>query len=379
MDRIDKATALQLLKSADLLELGEMADNIRKSLHPEGIVTFIVDRNINYTNICINKCKFCAFYRDMKSPDAYLLSKNEIFKKIDETIALGGTQILLQGGIHPELAVDYYIDLLKSIKNRYLVNVHGFSPTEILYLADKHDLTIRETLLILRQAGLDSIPGGGAEILSDRVREILSPKKLKSSQWLRVMEEAHKIGMRTTATMMFGSIEEPEDIIEHLDAIRSLQDRTGGFTAFIPWSFQPGNTELAQQPEARSAEVKKTQNKTSEISNFLTSELKVESKLSPWGVTAIDYLRVLALSRIYLDNIKNIQASWVTQGLKAAQIALRFGANDFGSTMIEENVVRAAGISYRVSKEDIIQAIKSAGFKAAQRDTYYRIIMAFFK
>ncbi|BCB95372.1 cyclic dehypoxanthine futalosine synthase [Dissulfurispira thermophila] len=351
MNRIDKQTALKLLKNSDLLELGERADNIRKNLHPEGVVTFIVDRNINYTNVCINKCKFCAFYRDVESPDAYLLDKDEIFKKIDETIALGGTQILLQGGIHPELGLDYYTDLLKSIKERYSINIHGFSPPEITYLSERHNLTIRETLVILRQAGLDSIPGGGAEILSDRVREILSPNKIKSSQWLRVMEEAHKIGMRTTATMMFGSVEEPEDIIEHLDAIRKLQDKTRGFTAFIPWSFQPKNTEIGSLFTAHG-------------SRFC-------------GATAVDYLRVLALSRIYLDNVKNIQASWVTQGLKMAQVALRFGANDFGSTMIEENVVRATGVSYTVSKEDIIQAIKSAEFKAAQRDTYYNLIKEF--
>lgn len=344
MNRIDKHTALKLLKDSDLLDLGETADTIRKNLHSEGIVTFIVDRNINYTNVCVNKCKFCAFYRDEDSPDAYLLDKDEIFKKIDETIALGGTQILLQGGIHPELGIDYYIDLLKSIKNRYSINVHGFSPPEIYYLADRHHLTIKEALTILKGAGLDSIPGGGAEILSDRVREVLSPKKIKSSQWLNVMEEAHKIGMRTTATMMFGSVEEPEDIIEHLDAIRTLQDKTGGFTAFIPWSFQPKNTEIG--------------------SRF-------------YGATAVDYLRVLSLSRIYLDNVRNIQASWVTQGLKMAQVALRFGANDFGSTMIEENVVRAAGVSYLVSKEDIIEAIKRARFKAAQRDTYYNILKEF--
>ncbi len=349
LHRIEKETALEYLKTAELLELGEQADSIRKCLHPEGIVTFIVDRNINYTNVCINKCRFCAFYRDAESPDAYVLTKDEIFEKIEETIALGGTQILLQGGIHPDLGIDYYTDLLKSIKDRYAVNVHGFSPPEISYLSEMHNLTIRETLLMLRQAGLDSMPGGGAEILSDRVREILSPKKIKSSQWLMVMEEAHKIGMKTTATMMFGSIEEPEDIIKHLDAIRRLQDKTGGFTAFIPWSFQPGNTELIQD-----------------------SRFKIQN-----SSTAVDYLRVLALSRIYLDNIKNIQASWVTQGLKMAQIALRFGANDFGSTMIEENVVRAAGVSYTISKEDIIQAIKSAGFKAAQRDTYYNIIRLF--
>ncbi len=370
MERIDRDTALELLKTSDLLDLGERADNTRKSLHSEGIVTFIVDRNINYTNVCINKCKFCAFYRDSDSPDAYLLDKDEIFKKIDETVALGGTQILLQGGIHPELGLDYYTDLLKSIKDRYSINIHGFSPPEVNYLAERHGLTIRETLIILRQAGLDSIPGGGAEILSDRVREILSPKKIKSSQWLRVMEEAHKIGMRTTATMMFGSVEEPEDIIEHLDAIRKLQDRTGGFTAFIPWSFQPKNTELAQQPVEGTVPDLRTG------SSMALGEV-VESGLSPWGTTAVDYLRALALSRIYLDNIKNIQASWVTQGLKLAQVALRFGANDFGSTMIEENVVKAAGVSYRVSQEDIIEAIKSSEFKAAQRDTYYNLIKEF--
>lgn len=356
--RIDKQTALDLLKNADLLDLGAQADTIRKDLHPEGVVTFVVDRNINYTNVCINQCTFCAFYRSADSPDAYILSREEIFKKIDETIALGGTQILLQGGLHPDLDLEYYVDLLRSIKERYTINVHGFSPPEITYLAQKHHLTIREALTVLRQAGLDSIPGGGAEMLSDRVREVLSPKKIKSSQWLKVMEEAHKIGMRTTATMMFGSIEGPEDIIDHLDALRSLQDRTGGFTAFIPWSFQPGNTELLKQNSGAGSQKSGAQSKIN-------------------TATAVDYLRVLALSRMYLDNIKNIQASWVTQGLKLAQVALRFGANDFGSTMIEENVVRAAGVSYTVSKEDIIQAIKGAEFKAAQRDTYYTILQNF--
>lgn len=356
MRRIDKGKALNLLKNSDLFDLGQWADEIRKDLHQEGIVTFIIDRNINYTNICINKCKFCAFYRDAESPDAYLLSDDEIFRKIEETIALGGTQILLQGGIHPDLDIDYYVELLRGIKSRYPINIHGFSPPEISYLADKHHLTIRETLVILRQAGLDSIPGGGAEILSDRVREILSPKKIKSSQWLKVMEEAHKIGMRTTATMMFGSVEEPEDIIEHLDVIRTLQDKTGGFTAFIPWSFQSRNTELVREQKGK---------------NLVQAVQTVQT------ATAVDYLRILALSRIYLDNIKNIQASWVTQGVKLAQVALRFGANDFGSTMIEENVVRAAGVSYTVSKKDIIEAIKGAGFKPAQRDTYYNILKKF--
>ena len=351
MERISREEALALFKSADLLDLGEKADRIRKALHPEEMVTFVVDRNINYTNVCINQCRFCAFYRDAESPDAYVLSKEELFKKIEETIAFEGTQILIQGGLHPDLGLDYYTALLKSIKARFEINVHGFSPPEVCYLAKKHNLTVRETIQILKDAGLDSIPGGGAEILSDRVRQVLSPKKIKSREWLRVMEEAHGLGMRTTATMMFGSVEAPEDIIEHLAAIRSLQDRTGGFTAFIPWSFQPGNTELSRD------------------------EVGLQGSIRP--ATAIDYLRVLTLSRLYLDNVQNVQASWVTQGLKLAQVALRFGANDFGSTMIEENVVRAAGVNYVVSKEDIIAAIKAAGFEAAQRNTYYSIIRKF--
>ena len=351
MERISREEALALFKSADLLDLGEKADRIRKALHPEEMVTFVVDRNINYTNVCINQCRFCAFYRDAESPDAYVLSKEELFKKIEETIAFEGTQILIQGGLHPDLGLDYYTALLKSIKARFEINVHGFSPPEVCYLAKKHNLTVRETIQILKDAGLDSIPGGGAEILSDRVRQVLSPKKIKSREWLRVMEEAHGLGMRTTATMMFGSVEAPEDIIEHLAAIRSLQDRTGGFTAFIPWSFQPGNTELSRD------------------------DVGLQGSIRP--ATAIDYLRVLTLSRLYLDNVQNVQASWVTQGLKLAQVALRFGANDFGSTMIEENVVRAAGVNYVVSKEDIIAAIKAVGFEAEQRNTYYSIIRKF--
>lgn len=351
-----KKTALKLFKNSALLDLGEMADTVRHNLHPDGFTTFIVDRNINYTNVCLNKCAFCAFYRDPDSEDSYILTKEELFNKIDETLALSGTQILIQGGLNPRLDLAYYIDLLNSVKNRYDIHIHGFSPPEICYLADRHNLTIREILKILRGAGLDSMPGGGAEILSDKVRSVLSPRKIKSSRWLKVMEEAHLLGMRTTATMMFGSIETPEDIIEHLSAIKKLQDKTGGFTAFIPWSFQPDNTEI-QATFERSA--RSTQRPALNIA------------------TAVDYLRVLALSRLYLDNIKNIQASWVTQGLKLAQVALRFGANDFGSTMIEENVVKAAGVSYAVSKNDIIRAIRSAGFKPAQRDTYYNILKEF--
>ncbi len=363
--RIDKKTALNLLRNSDLLELGKTADGIRKDLHPDGIVTFIVDRNINYTNVCINKCRFCAFYRDPDSPEAYILKEEQLFEKIRETIHQGGTQILIQGGLHPALDLSFYTEMLKSIKKRFDINVHGFSPPEISYIAGKSGLTLRETLLILKDAGLDSIPGGGAEILSDRVRAVLSPKKIRSSEWLEVMEEAHGVGIKSTATMMFGSIEGEEDIVEHLDAIRTLQDRTGGFTAFIPWSFQPGNTEIAkQEPEVRSQKSDKNPQPATRNPQLITA-------------TAVDYLRILSLSRLYLDNIRNIQASWVTQGLKMAQAALRFGANDFGSTMIEENVVKAAGVSYRVTREDIINSIRQTGFRPAQRDTHYNIIKYF--
>lgn len=339
-DRISKKDGLRLLKSANLLELGRMADEARRKLHRDGIVSFIIDRNINYTNICVNRCNFCAFFRDRDDPDAYVIGRRKLYRKIKETLKLSGTQILLQGGLNPELNIEYYMNLLKAVKERFNINIHGFSPPEITYIAEKSNLTIRETLRLLRASGLDSIPGGGAEILSDRIRDALSPRKIKSSAWLKVMGEAHRLGMRTTATMMFGSIEKPEDIIIHLNTIRELQDETGGFTAFIPWSFQPGNTSY--------------------------------SRIKP--ATSVEYLKIVAISRLYLDNIPNIQASWVTQGIKIAQVSLRFGANDMGSTMIEENVVSATGVYYRVSKEDIIYAIKGAGFKPAQRDTYYNVI-----
>jgi cyclic dehypoxanthinyl futalosine synthase len=357
--RITKREGLRLLKSADLLGLGMMADEIRKKLHPEGRVSFIIDRNINYTNVCINRCRFCAFYRDKDAPDAYILTKRTLFRKIRETIECGGTQILMQGGLHPDLGLDYYLELFRSIKKNFDIHIHALSPPEVTYIARKADLSIRETLLALQEAGLDSIPGGGAEILSDRVREQVSPRKIKSAEWLKVMEEAHNIGMRTTATMMFGSVEEPEDIIEHLDVLRKLQDRTGGFTAFIPWSFQPMNTELGV--------------KSSELRQKATSKLQTpDSKLQP--ATGAEYLRILALSRIYLDNFPNVQASWVTQGLKVAQVALRFGANDFGSTMLEENVVAAAGVRFRATIDGIVSAIKGAGFLPMQRNMYYEIL-----
>jgi cyclic dehypoxanthinyl futalosine synthase len=337
--RLTADQGLILFKQADLLTLGELANAARKRLHPKRLVTFIVDRNINYTNVCVNKCKFCAFYRDVDSPDAYILAKDEIFKKIEETIAQGGTQILMQGGVHPELGIEYFEDLFSSIKSRFTIQVHSLSPAEITFLAKKADISLTDALKRLRTSGLDSIPGGGAEILVDRVRKKVSPNKIRWRQWADVMSEAHKLGMPTSATMMFGSLETDKEIVEHLVKLRDIQDETKGFTAFIPWTYQPGNTKLG----GRSA-------------------------------TAIEYLKVLALSRIMLDNFDNIQASWVTQGAKIAQVALEFGANDFGSTMIEENVVAAAGISFRMSKQDIVNLIKDAGYVPAQRDTTYKIL-----
>ena len=337
--RLDAAEGLTLFRKADLLTLGELANMIRKRLHPERLVTFIVDRNINYTNICVNKCKFCAFYREADSPEAYLLPKEVIFKKIDETVAQGGTQILMQGGVHPKLGIEYFEDLFSSIKERYSIQVHSLSPSEISYVARKANLSVSDTLIRLRASGLDSIPGGGAEILVDRVRKKVSPNKIRWRQWADVMIEAHKLGIPTSATMMFGSLETDREVIEHMIRLRDVQDNTHGFTAFIPWSYQPGNTELG----GRSA-------------------------------TGVEYLKVLALSRIMLDNFNNIQASWVTQGAKIAQVALEFGANDFGSTMIEENVVAAAGISFRMTRQEIVHLINDAGYAAAQRDTTYNIL-----
>ncbi len=337
--RVEPDEGLNLFRNAGLLTLGELANSVRKRLHPERLVTFIVDRNINYTNICVNRCKFCAFYRDADSPEAYILSKEEIFKKIKETLAQGGTQILMQGGVHPDLGIEYFEDLFSSIKSRFTIQIHSLSPAEISFLAQKGALSVLDTLKRLRASGLDSIPGGGAEILVDRVRKKVSPNKIRWRQWAEVMRTAQKIGMPTTATMMFGSLETDKEIIEHMVRLREVQDETGGFTAFIPWTYQPGNTELG----GRSA-------------------------------TAVEYLKVLALSRIMLDNFDNIQASWVTQGAKIAQVALEFGANDFGSTMIEENVVAAAGVSFRMTKQEILNVIRDAGYVPAQRDTRYKIL-----
>lgn len=339
-ERIDEKEALYLF-DLDLKDLGYFARLTRFRLNPDPIVTYVVDRNINYTNICISGCKFCAYYRPPGSPDGYVLSFEELGKKIEETIALGGYQILLQGGLNPELSFSFYVDMLKFIKANFpQVHVHGFSPPEIVFFSKKFGFSIKEVLEKLIEAGLDSIPGGGAEILSDRVRKILSPNKATSEEWLNVMEIAHRLGLKTTATMMFGHIETREEIIEHLSKIRSLQDKTGGFTAFIPWTFQPKNTKLEH--------------------------------LSKVGST--EYLKVLAISRIFLDNIKNIQVSWVTQGPMIAQLALEFGGNDFGSTMIEENVVAATGVCHRLTEQEIRTYIQNAGYIPKRRKMDYTLL-----
>ncbi len=339
-ERITRREALYLMNDADLIAVGKLADGIRRSLHPENIVTFVVDRNVNYTNICEAKCSFCAFYRDKSDHDGYTLSNEEIFGKIEELVRQGGTQLLMQGGLHPDLDIRYFETLFREIKKRFpQVRNHSLSPPEISHIAAVSELSVRETLGRLKDAGLDSVPGGGAEILVDSVRREISPNKIGWEEWAEVMREAAGLSLPTTATMMFGSREKPEDIVEHLFRIRHLQDKGGSFTAFIPWTFQPGNTDLGGQT-----------------------------------ATGAEYLKVVALSRIVLDNVPNIQASWVTQGAKIAQVALFFGANDLGGTMLEENVVAAAGCSFRMCREDMVHIIRTAGFRPAQRTTLYDIV-----
>ncbi len=325
--------------------LGKIADEIRRRKCGD-LVTFVIDRNINYTNVCICKCKFCAFYAKNEE-DCYVLSKEEILRKVEEAVRSGATQILMQGGINPELGIEWFEDVFRSIKERFPnVAVHSLSAPEIKFLARREGMSVGEVLERLRDAGLDSLPGGGAEILTDRVRRVISPNKITSQEWLEVMEIAHSIGMKTTATMMFGHIETDEDIIEHLFKIRDLQAKTGGFTAFIPWTFQPNRTELHDV---------------------------VKEPAPPTR-----YLQVLAISRIVLHNIRNIQVSWLTQGFDIATLGLLFGANDFGGVMLEENVVRATGKPFRPAKvEEIVKAVKSIGRPVALRDTYYKILKYF--
>ncbi len=337
--RINGEEFLRLAASADLYQLGFLANAMRTRLHPERMVTFVVDRNINYTDICISGCKFCAFYKAPGDPAGRVLSFDELGDKIRETKELGGTQILLQGGLHPDLPLEFYEEMLRFMKG-YGIHVHGFSPPEIHHFASLSSLSTRGVLTRLHEAGLDSMPGGGAEILSNRVRGEIAPRKCSADQWITIMREAHQLGLRTSATMMFGHVETMEDRLEHLQRLRDLQDETNGFTAFIPWPFQPDHTALSH--------IAKT--------------------------TAMSYLRMLALSRLFLDNIPNIQASWVTQGPKIAQVSLFFGANDFGSTMIEENVVAAAGVSFRLTRQEIEGLVRSAGFVPRQRLMDYTLV-----
>lgn len=346
--RINKEKILELLKNNAILELGHLANQKRQDFHPDNEpVTFVIDRNINYTNICTCKCKFCAFHKDKGTIGAYVLDYEVIKRKVDELVSLNGTQLLLQGGLNPDIPLDYYFDLLQNLRKNFPnLTIHAFSPSEISFTAEQNNLSPIKLLEKLIDSGLSSIPGGGAEILCDEIRQKISPNKISSQKWLDIMETAHNLGLKTTATMVFGFGETQKHIAEHLLKIRDLQDKTGGFTAFIPWTFVP-------PPDYLNDNVLK--------SDYLDT-------------TAHDYLKILSVSRITLDNIPNIQASWVTQGLNIAQLSLSFGANDFGGTMLEENVVRAAGLANRTTIDEVIETIQKAGFKAAQRNTKYEII-----
>ena len=345
MSRINETGILKFMCESPLKELGRRAYAIKNALHSDKITTFIIDRNINYTNICWVDCKFCAFKRRISEEGGYILSFDEIDAKIDELIAIGGTQILFQGGVHPTLKLEWYENLVRHIHEKYPnITIHGFSAIEIDYIAKVSKVSVDEVLQTLKNAGLSSIPGAGAEVLSDRVRDIIAPKKLDSAEWIAIHRAAHKLGMKTTATMMFGSVDDERDIVNHFRLIRDLQDETGGFRAFILWSFQPDNTPLkAQFPQMQKASSNR-------------------------------YLRYLASARIYLDNFKNIQSSWVTQGAGVGQLALAFGANDLGSTMMEENVVASAGARNSMRTNDMIKVIRDAGEIPAIRDTAYNIL-----
>jgi cyclic dehypoxanthinyl futalosine synthase len=339
--RIDAAEALEIYRHAPTHLLGRLADQIRARRHPGRTVTYIIDRNVNYTNVCVAKCNFCAFYREVGATGGYVLGFEEIFRKIDETIEVGGVQLLMQGGHNPDLPLTWYEDLFRAIKERYpAFRLHALSPPEVIHLSRLSQLPVPDVIDRLMAAGLDSIPGGGAEILVDRVRKLLHCYgKATADEWLDVMRQAHRRGLRTTATMMYGTVETLEERIEHLMRLRALQDETGGFTAFITWSFQPQHTELGGSE-----------------------------------ATGVEYLRTLALARIVLDNFDNLQASWVTQGGKVGQLSLAFGANDMGSVMIEENVVRAAGAAYCMDEIEIVRNVEDAGFVAKRRNMHYELL-----
>ncbi len=344
--RIDQAEALRLYH-LPLEELGALADRRRQLLKNDAydgrgneIVTYIIDRNVNYTNVCNVYCKFCAFYRTEKDDDAYVITHDEMDRKIEETVALGGTQILMQGGHHPKLSKQWYLDLLSHIKNKFpQINIHGFSPSEFIAFQEFFNEPVEQIIRDFVKAGLGSIPGGGGEILVDRVRNRIAPLKAMSDEWLGVMDVAHRLGLASTATMMFGHVETIEERIEHLERVRAQQDRSKGFTAFIAWTFQAEHT-----------------------------------KLKAPTVGAHEYLRMQALSRIYLDNVPNLQSSWVTQGQEIGQIALKYGANDLGSIMIEENVVSQAGTTFRMGVADMQRLIIDLGYEARQRDNWYRLL-----
>ena len=336
--RIGFSEAVALF-SEHLIDLGLAADRICRQKHREPFRTYVIDRNINYSNICVSRCRFCAFWREPDSPQAYLITEDEVLEKVAQAKQLGATQILMQGGLHPQLPLAWYENLLRTIKSQFEIHLHCFSSPEVVNIARVSGLSIEQVLARLKEAGLDSLPGGGAEILCDSVRSRVSPTKCTTDQWFQVMAAAHHLGLPTTATMMFGHIETIDQRVEHLLRVREAQDRTGGFTAFIPWTYQPRTTALGGKE-----------------------------------VGAHDYLRTLAISRLVLDNFDNIQASWVTQGPKIGQVALKFGANDLGSTMMEENVVRAAGANFQMSELDLIALIEDAGFETAQRDTLYHIL-----
>ncbi|MCC7008362.1 MAG: dehypoxanthine futalosine cyclase [Acidobacteria bacterium] len=333
--------ALELYRDAPTELIGRLADDVRRLKHPEGVVTYIIDRNVNYTNVCVARCRFCAFYRPVGSSEGYTLGFDEIFRKIDETIALGGEQLLLQGGHNPDIPLQWYDDLFRAVKQRYpAFRLHALSPPEIIHLARLSQLPVPAVIERLVSAGLDSVPGGGAEVLVDRVRRLLNCyNKATADEWLDVMRHAHRAGLRTTATMMYGTVETMEERLEHLFRLRELQDETGGFTAFITWSYQPQHTELG------GAEA-----------------------------TAVEYVRTLALARLVLDNFDNLQASWVTQGGKVGQLSLAYGANDMGSVMIEENVVRAAGAAYCMDEHEVVRNIENAGFTAKRRNMHYEVL-----
>ena len=331
---------VDLYERSPLLELGALADDRRQELHPDGVVTYIVDRNINYTNVCVADCKFCAFYRRPKHHEGYVLSFEEIGKKIDETKELGGVQILIQGGHNPYIPFDWYLDLMRYIKQYHSIHIHGFSPSEVDFFATRFRMSAEEVIRELQDAGLDSLPGGGGEILVQDIRDMVASKKVGADRWLEIMEIAHGLGMKTSVTMMYGLGETNADRIEHLLRVRDVQSRTHGFTAFITWPLQPDGTEMAGTPKT----------------------------------DAVTHLRTVAMARLVLDNVPNLQASWVTMGLKVGQIALKFGCNDFGSLMIEENVVSAAGTTHSTTVEEMRRCIVDAGFTPAQRRQDYSIV-----